>query len=217
MWVPLVAGLAIVTMTVANLAALMQDNLKRLLAFSSVAQIGYIILGASFMTSAGLTASTMHMFNHALAKGALFLTVACLATSLARVRMDTIGGIARKMPWTMAAFVLAGLSLIGVPGTAGFISKWYLISAVFDEGSFGLLLVAVIVVSSLMAVVYIWRVVESAYFQEGSDETTASEAPLALLVPTWIAILLNFCFGLLPALPVELAETTAQILLGRAP
>jgi multicomponent Na+:H+ antiporter subunit D len=152
--------------------------------------------------------------HHALAKGALFLTCACLAMSVSKVRVDTIGGIARRMPWTMAAFVLAGLSLIGVPGTAGFISKWYLITASFAVGPGGILLVAAIVVSSLMAVVYIWRVVEAAYFSVGEANENATEAPLGLLIPTWIAVLLNLYFGLFPGLPLELSSAAAETLLG---
>lgn len=209
--------LSLLAILVASAVAMFERNLKRLLAWSSVAQIGYIMLGASLVSLAGLTASLLHIFNHALAKGALFLTCACLAMSVSRVRIDTIGGIARQMPWTMAAFVLAGLSLIGVPGTAGFISKWYLITATFASGPGGILLVAAIVISSLMAVVYIWRVVEAAYFGAGEAAEAASEAPLALLIPTWIAVLLNLYFGLFPALPLELSSAAAETLLGHLP
>jgi len=210
--------LSLLAILIASAVAMFERDLKRLLAWSSVAQIGYIMLGASLLSLAGLTASLLHVFNHALAKGALFLTCACLAMSVSKVRVDTIGGIARRMPWTMAAFVLAGLSLIGVPGTAGFISKWYLITASFAVGPGGILLVAAIVVSSLMAVVYIWRVVEAAYFSVGEipdDEIeNATEAPLGLLIPTWIAVLLNLYFGLFPGLPLELSSAAAETLLG---
>jgi len=125
--------------------------------------------------------------------------------------------VARQMPWTMAAFVLAGLSLIGVPGTAGFISKWYLIAATFASGPAGLLLVAIIVVSSLMAVVYIWRVVESAYFGTATHAQAIAEAPLALLIPTWTAVLLNLYFGLFPELPLQLSSSAAETLLWHQP
>ena len=209
--------LSLLAILIASAVAMFERNLKRLLAWSSVAQIGYIMLGASLFSLAGLTAGLLHIFNHALAKGALFLTCACLAMSLAKVRIDTIGGIARRMPWTMAAFVLAGLSLIGVPGTAGFVSKWYLITASLESGPYGFLLVVAIVISSLMAVVYIWRVVEAAYFSEPSDNQDAAEAPLSLLLPTWIAVLLNLYFGLFPGLPLALSSAAATILLGQTP
>jgi multicomponent Na+:H+ antiporter subunit D len=210
--------LAVLGILIASAVAMMENNLKRLLAWSSVAQIGYIILGASLVSLAGLSASILHIFNHALAKGALFLAIACLGMSLPRLTVTGIAGIARYMPWTMAAFVLAGLSLIGIPGTAGFISKWYLINAAAAHGTIGIALVAVIVISSLMAVVYVWRVIESAYFGAPDDSITIPrEAPLVLLIGTWVAALANLYFGLAPALPFELSTSAATILLGHMP
>jgi len=209
--------LSLLAILIASAVAMFERDLKRLLAWSSVAQIGYITLGASLVSKAGLTASLLHVFNHALAKSALFLACACLAMSLAKLRVDSIGGVARQMPWTAAAFVLAGLSLIGVPGTAGFISKWYLIAAAFASGPAGILLVAAIVVSSLMAVVYVWRVVESAYFGSPAIDRAVAEAPLALLIPTWTVVLLNLYFGLFPDLPLQLSSSAAQTLLWHQP
>ena len=207
--------LAVLAVLIASGFALFERNLKRLLAYSSVAQIGYIMLGASLVSVAGLSASGLHIFNHALAKGTLFLTVACLALRFSKLRLEDLAGASRSMPWTMAAFVVAGLSLIGVPGTAGFISKWYLIAAVLNEDLLGIGLAAVIVVSSLMAVVYIWRVVEVTYFRQSvSDTTLLKEAPLELLVVTWIAALANIYFGLNSALPVALSSAAADLLMG---
>ena len=210
--------LAVLAILVASGVALFEKNLKRMLAYSSVAQIGYILLGASLVSLAGLTASVVHIFNHALAKGTLFLAVACLATRCAGVGLENISGAAQRMPWTMGAFVVAGFSLIGIPGTAGFVSKWTLITAALESGSIGIALVAVIVVSSLMAVVYIWRVVEAAYF--GAPQTDAAplrEAPPALLTVTWIAALANVYFGLVPSLPITLSSAAAEILLSHVP
>ena len=206
--------LALLGIVMASLAAVFERNLKRLLAYSSVAQVGYILLGAGCVSMLGLTAGIVHMFNHALAKGALFLAVACLGMSLARLRITDLAGVGRSMPWTMGAFVLAGLSLIGVPGTAGFISKWYLILAALEQGPVGLVMVAIIVFSSLLAVVYIWRIVETAYFGEPEPGAAAiSEAPLPILVVTWVVALANLYFGLRPDFPVELATGAAQVLL----
>src|SRR5210317_283254 len=156
--------LALLGILVGSAVAMFENNVKRMLAFSSVAQIGYIMLGASLVSVTGLTAGIVHIFNHALAKGALFLAVASFATVAAGLRLDDLKGIARRMPWTFGAFVIAALSLIGIPGTAGFVSKWYLISAAMELGTAGLPLVTVVLVSSLMAVVYIWRIVETACF-----------------------------------------------------
>jgi multicomponent Na+:H+ antiporter subunit D len=159
------------------------------------------------------------MFNHALAKGTLFLAVACLAMRLGQVDLKSLGGMSRAMPWTMAALVIGGLSLIGVPGTAGFISKWYLISAALNEGTLGLVLIATIVAGSLMAVVYVWRIVEAAVFRapaelQGSQARASGEAPLMMLAATWLAAGANIYFGLFPAVPLALATSAAESLLG---
>jgi len=136
--------------------------------------------------------------------------------------LSQIAGAARSMPWTMSAMVVAGLSLIGVPGTAGFISKWYLLSAALDEGLPGIALVVVIVLGSLMAVVYIWRIIEAAWFatpaepQQG-EGAIEGEAPLAMLLVTWAAALANIVFGLFTDVPRQLAADAAASLLGHLP
>lgn len=210
--------LAVLAILIASGVAMFEKNIKRLLAFSSIAQIGYIVLGASFVTVTGLTASSVHLFNHALAKGALFLAVACLATQCMGVNLKDVGGIAKRMPWTSAAFVVSGFSLIGIPGTAGFISKWYLISAALELGSLGIVLVAILVLSSLMAVVYVWRIVETLYFGSSeADHSAVREAPLSMLVVTWAAALANLYFGVAPEIPITLAASAAETLLEHLP
>ena len=116
--------LALVAVFSGSIVAVFQDNLKRMLAYSSVAQIGYIILGISFATVTGVTAGILHLFNHALMKAALFLALGCLVYQLGSARLQDVAGLGRRMPWTFAAIIIGGLSLIGVPLTVGFISKW---------------------------------------------------------------------------------------------
>lgn len=214
--------LAVLAILVGSAVALFESNIKRLLAYSSVAQIGYIMLGATLVSVPGLTAGLLHIFNHALSKGALFLAVMCLSTRFAGLQLSQLAGAARSMPWTMSAMVVAGLSLIGVPGTAGFISKWYLLTAALDEGLPGIALVVVIVLGSLMAVVYIWRIIEAAWFatpaepQQG-EGAIEGEAPLAMLLVTWAAALANIVFGLFTDVPRQLAADAATSLLGHLP
>lgn len=210
--------LAIAAVLIGSGIALFEKDLKRLLAYSSIAQIGYILFGASLVSLTGLTAGIAHMFNHALAKGALFLAIASMASAFGKLTVDGIAGAARRMPYTMAAFVVAGLSLIGIPGTAGFIGKWYLVVAAVEVGPYGALLIVPILASSLMAVLYVWKVVESAYFgiAEGSEATIAdarSESPWWVLAVLWGAVLLNVYFGLQPMLPLDLAREAATALL----
>ena len=207
--------LAVLGILIGSAVAMFERNVKRLFAFSSVAQIGYILLGASFVSALGLTAGIVHMFNHALAKGAVFLALAAFACAARSLRLEDIAGIAKRMPFTFVAFVIAGLSLIGVPGTAGFISKWYLISAAIDMGGLGIALIVVILVSSLMAVAYVWRVVEAAAFGAPAADSEAQTAaiPVALVAAVWIAAAANVVFGLMPQLPVTLAREASLILL----
>ena len=210
--------LAVLGILAGSAVAIFEQNLKRLFAYSSVAQIGYIVLGVSLVSETGLVASIVHMFNHALAKGTLFLAAAGLAMHFSGLRLSDLAGAAKRMPWTMAALVAAALSLIGIPGTAGFVSKWYLLLAVLEKGGVGYVLAAVIVVSSLMAVVYVWRIVEAAYFGEPAEDATAvREAPTVLLAGTWVGALANVYFGLQPYVPATLATTAAQLLMGSTP
>ncbi len=208
--------LAVLAILVGSAVALFESNIKRLLAYSSVAQVGYILLGASLVSLAGLSASLLHMFNHALAKGTLFLAAMALAMRYSRLGLGHLAGAARHMPWTMAAFVVGGLSLIGVPGTAGFISKWYLVTAALEAGPLGFFLIGVIVIGSLMAVVYVWRIVEAAWFEASANpDSEVREAPVPMLAVLWLAALANIYFGLFTELPRALATSAAESLIGQ--
>ncbi|MEM9302452.1 MAG: monovalent cation/H+ antiporter subunit D family protein [Pseudomonadota bacterium] len=214
----LLMPLAVLGIVAGSLSAIFERNLKRILAFSSVAQIGYILLGASLISVPGFTASVLHFFNHALAKLALFLAIVCLGLRFSRLRLSDLGGVGRQMPWTLTAFAVAGLSLIGVPGTAGFISKWALISAAMEHGGLGVALVVLIVASSLLAVVYIGRIVEQLWFGEMTADTAAvREAPPMVLAVTWVAVLANIWFGFNAAVPSGLAALAAEAFLRHLP
>jgi len=203
------ALIAIVTM---SLVAIYQENVKRLLAYSSVAQIGYMVLGISFASVLGLTAGILHLFNHALMKGALFMSMGCVMYRVGSVRLEQMNGLGRAMPWTMAAFVVGGLSLIGVPLTVGFVSKWYLVQAALEQGMWPV--AGVVLLGSLLALMYVWKVVEVAYFREVDPELGISEAPLSLLAPTWVLVLGNLYFGINASDSVGVATRAAEMLLG---
>jgi len=205
--------LAITAMFVASAVAIFQTNVKRLLAFSSVAQIGYMVLGISFVSVNGTTAGIVHLFNHALTKGGLFLAMGCIAYRWGSVQIGDLAGIGRRMPVTTALWVLGGLGLIGVPGTAGFVSKWYLVLAALEKGWWPVALL--ILLSSLLAVVYVWRVVEVAYFREPQAERASlREAPLALLLPTAVLIGATLYFGLFTKWSADVAAQAAREIMG---
>ncbi|MGY9020438.1 MAG: monovalent cation/H+ antiporter subunit D family protein [Alphaproteobacteria bacterium] len=205
--------LAVIAMFAASAVAIFQTNLKRMLAYSSVAQIGYIILGISFANVNGLSAGIIHLFNHALMKGGMFLALGCIFYRIASVNINDMAGMGRRMPWTMGAFVVGGLGLIGVPLTVGFISKWYLVLGALERGWW--FAAALVLLSSLLAVVYIWRVVEVAYLKPvPEDAPKIEDAPPAMLIPTWILIGASVYYGINTDLTVGVAKQAAQQLLG---
>jgi multicomponent Na+:H+ antiporter subunit D len=205
--------LALAGMFAASTIAIFQTDLKRLFAYSSVAQIGYIILGLSFDSVSGLTATIVHLFNHGVTKGAIFLLLGGVALRMGGTSLARVQGLGRRMPLTSFGIVIGGLSLIGIPGTAGFVSKWYLILAALEKGQWWL--VFLIVGSSLLALVYVWRFVEVAYFREPrADTAAASEAPASMLVPAGLLVAACLWFGLDTSFTVGSATQAAQMLIG---
>ena len=206
--------LSVIAILVASTVAIFQADVKRMLAYSSVAQIGYMVLGLSLFSVTGLTSGILHLFNHALMKGGLFLALGCVFLRVGSVRLEDLRGLGRQMPLTFFAFVLGGFSLIGVPLTAGFISKWYLVLGTLEKDLW--LVAAAVLVGSLLALIYIWRVVEVAYLQEPPEGRQASEAPLSMLIPTWILIGASIYFGIDTSVSAGVAETAARLLLKEA-
>lgn len=208
--------LALSGMFVASTIAIFQISLKRLFAYSSVAQIGYIILGLSFGSHSGLTATIIHLFNHGITKGAIFMLLGGVALRMGGTTLARVHGLGKVMPWTSVGIVVCGLSLIGVPGTAGFISKWYLLLAAVEKEQWWLAFL--IVASSLLAVAYVWRFVEVAYFREPREDTlNAGEAPWTMLLPTSILVIATVYFGLDTSFTVESASQAAVLLMDRLP
>ena len=203
---------AVLAMFAGSFSAIFQRDIKRMLAYSSVAQIGYITLAISLASSAGVTAALIHIFNHGLMKAALFCAMGCIFYRISSTRIDAMTGLGRQMPWTMTAIVAGGLSLLGVPLTAGFISKWYLVQAAMQSDLWWL--VILIALSSMLALVYVWRLVEALYFKEPVPGTEAvTEAPLSMLLPTLLLAGANIYFGVDTRVPVAIAENAAELLL----
>ncbi|MGI9366073.1 MAG: monovalent cation/H+ antiporter subunit D family protein [Rhizobiaceae bacterium] len=199
---------ALIAMFVASMIAVYQVNVKRLLAYSSVAQIGYMLLGIALFSVTGLSATLVHLFNHAVTKGALFLAVGAIVYRIGSPLLPNMAGLGKKMPWTSAAIVAGGLSLIGIPGTVGFVSKWLLLQAALEHGYWPISLM--IVLSSLIAIIYVWILIETLYLKPVTEGIEASEAPISLLLPTWILVLASLWFGFNAEFTVELTNTAAE-------
>jgi len=154
-----------------SVMAIAQDDLKRMLAYSSVAQIGYIVLGIGLASSYGYIGAVLHVVNHACMKACLFLVSGNLEAAGAGQSIRSFGpALGRRLPWTSACFALAAISMIGLPPTAGFFSKWYLLLGSYEAGNWAF--VIVIVASSLLNAVYFFRIIERIYLR-GKDEDGA--------------------------------------------
>ncbi len=207
------APLGIAAMVVCSFQAVFQTDVRRTLAYSSVAQVGYMLLGLSLATQTGIAASLLFLFNHALMKGALFMALAGVVLHFQGTQMRDMAGLGRQAPWTMTAFAIAALSLIGVPLTAGFQSKFALLSAVLEHGwpwaAF------IIVATSLLAVIYMGRIVEAAFFRAPvNPDKVHKEAPLALLAPLWLLAIANIWIGVDASVPIGLAQAAAEAAIG---
>lgn len=205
--------LSVAAMFVASLIAVFETNLKRMLAYSSVAQIGYITLGIGLANEAGLTGGLVHIVNHAIMKAALFLAIGAVFFRAGTVQLKDLAGLGRRMPLTMTAFTVAGFGLIGTPGTAGFISKWYLAIGALDHGWWWMVLL--IVASSLIALVYIGRVLEVVWLRETSPALmTVNDPPLSMLLPILVAAAAVIYLGFDTRFSAGIASLAAKSLLG---
>jgi len=200
----LALGFAAVTIIVASLLALGQDNIKARLAFSTVSQLSYIILGAALLNHDGVTGGVAHITNHAVSKITLFLCAGSIYVSAHKTQVSELPGLAKRMPWTMAAFALASLSVIGIPPTSGFISKWYLALGTIDAGHYVLLVV--LLASSLLNAAYLWPIVFKAYFakEESPPAEEIRENPW-MVVPLVVTALGSLLLGIFPGPVLELA------------
>ncbi len=192
--------------------ACLQTDLKRLLAWSSISQVGYIVAGLSLTTHAGLAASYLHLLNHAVIKAALFALAGILLLRLGSTQLEALAGLRRRMPLTFIALLLAGLGLIGMPLTAGFVSKWALVQALVAVEQWPAL--AAVLLSSVLAVIYVGRVVEIAWFREPPDGVVAGPPDWGMHLAAGSLIALILALGLNSALPMRLAAAAATALLG---
>jgi multicomponent Na+:H+ antiporter subunit D len=190
-----------------SIMAMAQKNMKRMLAYSSVAQIGYIGLGIGLANPLGFIGAILHLLNHAFMKACLFITAGNIITKTGHSDITLFDDTYRKKyPWTMAAFTVAALSMVGLPPLAGFFSKWYLVLGTIHDGKW--IYLGVILLSSLLNAVYFFRIIEKIYMKspaasgETETDTVRDEVSPSMLLPTLILAAGLIVFGLLNVLIV---------------
>ncbi len=206
----IIASVAIIA---GSLFALAQTDIKLLLAFSTVAQVGYIYMGISLLSETGTMGGLVHIFNHALMKTLLFLAAGAIIHQTGLRKISDLDGIAKRMPITMAVFSVGALSMVGIPGFNGFISKMYLATGAFDAGK--PVFILVILMSSLLNGLYYLPIVVRAFLGTNAEEGkfAKDELPLSMTFPLVILGLACIYFGLLPGSLLELVRKAAHYLI----
>ncbi len=206
-WLIYIAG---ATVILASLVALRSDNLKRRLAYSTVSQLAFIIMAAAVLVPLSLIGAVMHIAAHALGKITLFFAAGSIYTASHKTHVSQLAGIGRRMPWTMGAFTVGALSMVGIPLTAGFVSKWYMLLGAIEAQQ--LFAVAVIMLSTLLNAAYFLPIVHTAFFtapqieREQDDEPEHGEAPLSVVTAVTLTAIGTVALFFFPELPLALAE-----------
>jgi multicomponent Na+:H+ antiporter subunit D len=217
--------IAVITMFLGSFMAIVQTDIKRLLAYSSIAQMGYIILGVALLSPLGLVGAVIHIFHHAFMKGTLFLCAGAFIHQTGLRKVGDLRGIGRRMPLTMACFTMAGLSMIGVPPFVGFISKWYLALGGLESETMGVLgsgggvwIIGFLLLSSLLNALYYGPIIFRGWFgAPGEDEDTSMQGRKSddprwvMLAPLLLLAIGTLVFGIFPQLQVGLAEAVKRL------
>jgi multicomponent Na+:H+ antiporter subunit D len=233
--------LAVITMILGSILAIAQTELKRLLAYSSIAQIGYVILGIALLTPKGLTGGIFHIFNHALMKGALFLCAGAIISQTGLRNLEDLKGIGKKMPLTMLSFTMAAFSMVGIPPFSGFLSKWFLALGALQAEKAGFIgewagigIVGALIISSLLNAVYYGPILIGGWFGASPDQAKDKPEPhgshdgykvhheeekplrkvdpsLIMLAPMLFLAVGTLFFGIFPSWPLSLASSIVKI------
>jgi len=212
-----------VTILMTSLYALRLDNLKAILAYSTIGQLSYMILGVALLSEAGRTGGVLHLVGHAFAKITLFFAVGSVYLASGRTAVSQLRGIGRQMPWTMGAFVIGGLSIIGLPPTVGFIAKYFLFLGAADAGQW--LVLAVLAVSTVLSAGYYLRVMRVALLEAPAPvmagglsedpsltrQLSITESPALVVGPLVVTAAVTLLLGVAPGPLLELVRAAARV------
>ncbi len=203
------------TIIMASIFALTQDNLKKRLAYSTISQLSYVVLGAVLLNPEAVTGGMLHIANHAFSKITLFFCAGAIIVAAKKENISEMNGIGKQMPFTMLAFTIGALSMIGLPPAACFVSKWYIILGAVEIHQ--LFFMAVLLVSAILNVGYFFPVIYTAFFRESNNPVSFKEAPMFMLVPLTITAIITLIIGIwsqAPYLFLELAKLAVQNITG---
>ena len=203
-WLVVVAGFTIIA---ASIVALNADNLKRRLAYSTVSQLSYVVMAVAVLAPLSVIGAALHIAAHAVAKITLFFAAGAIYTAAHKTEVSQLDGIGRRMPWTMTAFTIGALSMIGLPPAVGFISKWYMLSGAMAAQHW--LAVAVIAASTLLNAGYFLPIIYRAFFVAPAHDAHAhahGEAPLPMVIALTLTAAATVALFFLPDVPLSLAR-----------
>lgn len=196
-----------ISILLGSILALHQENLKKRLAYSTISQLGYVLLGIVLLNQEAFVGSMLHLINHALIKIVLFFCVGAIMYTTGKTDISQIRGIGKQMPITMGCFGIAAISLIGIPPTNGFVSKWYLAQGGLTAGK--MIFPAILLFSALLTALYLLPVITEAFFKKG-EHTTAKEAPIKMLIPIVIITIIVVFLGLFPNILITFIQKIAS-------
>jgi multicomponent Na+:H+ antiporter subunit D len=206
-WLPFVAGFTIIA---ASLVALRADNLKRRLAYSTVSQLSYVVLAAALLVPLSVAAAVLHIATHAVGKITLFFAAGAIYTASHKTEVSQLAGIGRQMPWTMGAFAVGALSLIGIPPAAGFLSKWLMFQGAAAQGSWAVF--AVLALSTILNAAYFLPILHAAFLrQPPAGEAAHGEAPWTMVAAMMITASATLALPFIASVPLGLARSVAGL------
>ncbi len=197
--------LACFTVVMSSIIAMQQDNLKRRLAYSTISQLSYVVLGAMLLAPISIMGAAFHIAAHAFGKITLFFAAGAIYTASKKTEISQLKGIGFRMPWTMAAFTIGGFSMIGIPPLVGIISKWYILMGAFQAEQ--IIAVVVILLSTLLNTAYFMPIVYRAYFvKEEAGGVDHGEAPLPIVLALSVTAFITVALFFFPTIPFELVQ-----------
>lgn len=207
-WLLYIAGFTVI---LASLIALQQDNLKRRLAYSTISQLSYVVLGAMVLAPLSLVGAALHIVAHAFGKITLFFAAGAIYTASKKTDISQLNGIGWRMPWTMTAFSIGALSMVALPMTAGFLSKWYILQGAAQSQQY--IAIGVIMASTLLNAAYFMPIVYAAFFkrEDPVQKRDHKEAPLPIVIALCITATATVALFLFPSVPLALAQAVGVI------